>query len=331
MLIIHFMITKHKVENLVRRLNISELIAHGGRDVYSAAVILAAKEVGLPCRLLELGGDSGRWKLFATSPHWSPEWWEMLDTVNMQAVDAQSIEEWWRARLAGVDWISDRNWGETRREGSLPENLPDDFVVFFSTSEFELPAFEFLDPNFGEFKSQITAVKRLLTVCEEKNIPLVIRRHPNSLGAHGIDKEAPQWLSVSRHPLVIYISPQEDIDSISLLRKAKMVFTYRSSIGIEAMYLGKPSYAFSAPRWANGDECRIWSEGDLRRVFEGDPKWQQNNSDLPRRWAALMILMGEKNRIFREIHGSFSGSWSLYCSVFSGCQDVECNCRPNNA
>jgi hypothetical protein len=305
-LIIHFFLVRHQVRSLVKQLNVSEMVAHGGRDVYSAAVVVVAKQQRIPFRLLEAGGSPGRWKEFATSPHWSPEWWEMLEGVNVEVVDDESVEEWWRSRLDGVDWISDRNWGETRKEGSLPAQLPDQFVAFFSTSEFELPAFSFLDPNFGDFKSQMSAVKTLLSVCEEKNIPLVIRRHPNSLGAKGIDKEMTQWLEVSTHPLVTYVSPEDNVDSISLLRRAKFVFTYRSSIGIEAMYVGRPSYAMSAPRWAKDLECRAWSRSDIQMILENNRKWWQGNSDLPRRWATLMLTMGDKNEIFKEIHGSIS-------------------------
>ena len=277
-------------------------IAHGGRDAYSAGSILAFRDHEIPIKLLESGGVSTNWSLFDKSPHYSPDFWLRLKSTN-EFEEMESISKWWESRIKGSDHFRSEEWAHTRIEGLLPKDLPNDFISFFTTSDFEIPVFEDFDIFPGKYKNQIEALRDLVTVTERKNIHLVIRRHPNSLSSDGTDKECEIWQEFQDIPHVTYIGPKEKIDSISLARMSKAVFTFKSSVGIESIWLGTPAFAMGPARWAWTDELRTWDLATLEKTLCVDSIVNKNHSI---RWATMMMKMDFPCIIFNEIHGNFA-------------------------
>jgi hypothetical protein len=276
-------------------------VAHGGRDAYSAGAICAFREHGIETRLVESGGVPARWSMFDTSPHFSPDFWARLELTNIQNHSVDSITEWWGQRLAGSDHFRTEEWGHTRTAGLLPQNLPETYVSFFTTSDFEIPVFENFEIFPGEFKSQTEAFIGLYKVAQERNIHIVVRRHPNSVDQFGKDREISLWRDVSSLPGVTYLGPHEKVDSIALARGSKIAFTFKSSVGIEAIWLGTPAFALGPARWAWTEELRAWDTNRLRDVVAGNYEANQNHAI---RWANMMLTMDFPNTQFRSIQGN---------------------------
>lgn len=278
-------------------------IAHGGRDSYSAGAICAFKNHGVKTQLVESGGVTTRWSLFENSPHYSPDFWSRLEKPQSSMASELEVANWWAERLAGSDHFRAEEWGHTREKNLLPPNLPKKYISFFTTSDFEIPVFEEFDIFPGDFQNQTEAFLELYKICRSKNIDVVIRRHPNSVDQAGVDREILLWDGIRDLPGVTYLGPHEKVDSIALARGSRIVFTFKSSVGIESIWLGVPAYALGPARWAWTDELRAWDVQNLDRVLQEPGSVNREHAV---RWANMMLLMDHPNTHFERIHGNLA-------------------------
>lgn len=277
--------------------------AHGGRDAFSAGAITAFKKLNIPFRLLEAGGIPSRWSEFKISPHYSPEFWNRMTLASEKIENQSLIDNWWQTRLAGSDHFRSEEWGRTRVPELLPTTLPKKFVSFFTTSDFEIPIFKEFDYQIGTFKNQFDALTELYRLTKLNNIHLVIRRHPNSVDKLGKDREINLWKNYMNLPGVTYIEPHEKIDSIALAKASQKVFTFKSSVGIESLWLGVPAYALGPARWAWTDELRAWNSEKISQILKENSVIDKVH---PIRWANMMINMDHECKKFESIHGNFA-------------------------
>jgi hypothetical protein len=284
----------------------SKVSVSNGRSPVEAGVLFGARRDGKETFVLERGASTQKWFIWETSCHYSPDWWKLLEKTSvMRESDSFLItaNDYWARRLKGWDSLSGRDWGREFDKGNLPKSLPREFVTFFCTSEHESPALpEFECSNLG-FTSQQLAVKKLAEICDSLNIPLVIKRHPNSLAADGVDREESHWAWTSQYPEIVYIGPRDRVDSYELILKSTAVVTFRSSVGIEAAALGIPSRAMGPAEWACSEESRVWSETDLRD-FIGNPTLLSNSPHLE--WGYLASTFGQQLDIFTDITGGYA-------------------------
>jgi hypothetical protein len=278
-------------------------IAHGGRDSFSAGAVAAFREKNIPVRLIESGGISKNWSNFENSPHYSPDFWSRLQEVKIIDNRMDTVQAWWTERIKGSDHFRGEEWSQTRTPGYLPNQLPNVFITFFTTSEFEIPVFKNFDVFPGKYKNQFEALSDLYKITNEFKIHLVVRRHPNSVDWQGIDREFELWDRFKNLPNLTYIGPKEKIDSIELAKLSKQVFTFKSSVGIEAIWMGVPAFAMGPARWAWTDELRAWNENELKEKILDSPK---NNHQHAIRWAQMMLTMDYPNKIFRSIQGNYA-------------------------
>jgi hypothetical protein len=299
--IFSYLQTSDAIQNSSTKLDLG--IAHGGRDAYSAGAFVAFDQRGIKVNLVEAGGVPIRWSLFENSPHYAPDFWSRMECTPDKPFDQQLVKQWWESRLAGSDHFASKEWGSSRVSGLLPKNLPQKFITFFTTSDFEIPVFRKFDFSPSAYKNQFEAFDNLWNAAQKSGEHIVIRRHPNSLDVNGFDRESSLWEEVKNLPGVTYIGPHEKIDSILLAKSSSKVFTFRSSVGIEAIWLGVPSYAMGAARWAWTGELRVWNNERLIEVLSRE---QNSNPSHAIRWANMMITMDFDNIEFREIHGNFA-------------------------
>ena len=276
-------------------------IAHGGRDAYSAGAICAFRVNGVETRLIESGGVPSRWSMFETSPHFSPDFWSRLQAASVDAYPFEAIKDWWNQRLAGSDHFRTEEWGHTRTLGLLPPNLPEQYISFFTTSDFEIPVFDDFDVFPGEFQNQTQAFISLYEEARKRKIELVVRRHPNSINQFGEDRETALWETIRKLPGVTYLGPHDKIDSIALAHGSQIVFTFKSSVGIEAIWLGVPAFALGPARWAWTEDIRVWNLYRIREVLQAENKVNREHS---LRWANMMLTMDFPNSEFESIYGN---------------------------
>lgn len=298
------------------KLDFTKVSVSNGRSPVEAGVLFGARRDQKETFVLERGASTQQWFIWETSCHYSPDWWKLLQETSLNTKNEIFLtvaNDYWSKRLKGWDSLSGRDWGHEFDKGNLPKGLPTQFVTFFCTSEHESPALpEFECSNLG-FPSQQIAVRKLAEVCQSLNIPLVIKRHPNSLASDGMDREELHWNWVKEHQSVTYIGPKDRVDTYELISKSYAVVTFKSSVGIEAAALGIPSRAMGPAEWACSSEARIWTEVDVMN-FLSNPTLLSNSHHLE--WGYLASTFGQELEIFGDITGGYAlvGSTKYFSS-----------------
>lgn len=135
----------------------------------------------------------------------------------------------------GIGWMS---FTGSQERGLAPAKSQRKRIVYYSSSDDEYAAVGDMVSNLL-FSSQRDAIGWLINyVGERPGTELIIRLHPNKLGASERERS---WWEGLRGDNVTVITPGERIDSYALAESADVVVSYGSTIGIEAAYWGTPS------------------------------------------------------------------------------------------
>jgi len=93
------------------------------------------------------------------------------------------------------------------------------------------------------WSDEFSALQAILSIIRRfQNIQLIIRVHPNNLNKDPMDQARIHDIHLPAN--AILIPAESKVDSYELLTRSSAVFTYGSSIGYEAAYLGLPVYIF---------------------------------------------------------------------------------------
>jgi len=126
-----------------------------------------------------------------------------------------------------------------------PGRLPDGFdsdgqsIAFFPTTEGEFAGIRDLSRK-GLFDSQVQAYAWIAAAVTERlpDVRIYMRIHPNSA------KEKSEWWDSPAYkalPNLTVIPPESAVSSYALMKAASKVVVFRSTMGVESAYWGKPS------------------------------------------------------------------------------------------
>lgn len=288
---------------------ISRVVVYNGRDIPSAVAIRLAKMRKIDTRIIERGSDNKKHQIFEQSPHYHPEWWDLISMFSFEKSEKVKYEilKFQNAKLHGFDSYFDQQWGK-RQVGNHTKtlsdnlNIPKDYILFLSSSSIEFSPFSEWNTNLG-YISQYESAKDLVEVAQKHNKIVVLRRHPNSVGMDGIDREFRHWKPIVDFENVVYVGPENPISTYELCNNATKVFVWKSSMGYESLLMGKQTFALSTPKWAISEEVRTWSKDKIELAILGDI--HINHSTVTRiieSYSAFMALSGTPNRIFGEVN-----------------------------
>jgi hypothetical protein len=284
----------------------SEISLSNGRSPIEAVFLVRAREHGLKVNVMERGASTKQWFVYKTSPHFAPDWWEMMNQVESQT-STQELEKiskkYWNSRLNGWDELSGRDWSKEFETGKLPTSLTLNSVMFFCTSQHEVPVVSEFECADRGFPNQQNAVRELVKLCQELDKKLVVKRHPNSVATDGVDREAADWEWIKLEKNVVYIDPVSRVDTYAMLKMAESVVTFRSSVGIEASALGIPARSMGPSEWAFKEETRVWSREALAQfITEPTPL----DAGIHQTWGYLVKTFGKKLSCFSDITGGYA-------------------------
>jgi hypothetical protein len=127
----------------------------------------------------------------------------------------------------------------------VPGLLPPDWrtdrhnIVIYTTSEEEFAALS-ADWHFPFYQNQTDGLLKLHA--DLASLPdrchVTVRMHPNM---HGVPEKLLRPLQEMAGPRLTVVHPKDPISSYALLRAANSVVSYGSTVGIEAIFWGKPS------------------------------------------------------------------------------------------
>lgn len=144
-------------------------------------------------------------------------------------------------------WFNEQRSGPKGTFFNFPQrfakcHLPEKFnsqrrnIAVFLSSEDELSGLMGWKNPF--FRNQIECIEFLLSKVEDPNIHFTLRAHPH---LRGVDNSQTRALKRLVTKNVTVVLPDEKVDSYALLDASEKVISFGSTIGIEAVYWGKPS------------------------------------------------------------------------------------------
>ncbi len=238
----------------IRQQRPDRVYVFNGRFVAMRAVLRACRQAGVDCYMHERGCDTNHYQLFKN---------ELLHML--EVYQARVRDHWTQAARTPERESSGRDWYDSRvqrvektwhsfvkhqQPGRLPEgwDVEKHNIVIFTSSEDECAALgdgwaDRLYPNQGEAIERLA--RRLAT--RRPDAVLTVRIHPNQTG---VDNPRSRRVLHLNEPNVRIIAPDATVDSYQLMRVADTVVTFGSTIGMEAVFWGKPSVLL-APSFYN--------------------------------------------------------------------------------
>lgn len=283
-----------------------EISLSNGRSPIEAVFLSRARQYGKKINVIERGASTKQMFVYKTSPHFAPDWWAMMSDVdtNIKAEEIKSLShDYWKTRLSGWDELSGRDWTKEFKSGKIPSEISSPCVMFFCTSQHEVPVITDFECTDLGFPSQQAAVKELVGLCQEIGKELVVKRHPNSVATDGVDRESEDWEWIKSEKNVIYIEPTSKVDTYALLAMAESVVTFRSSVGVEASALRIPARSMGPAEWAFKEETRVWNRGELESYILEPTLLSENIHET---WGYLVRTFGKKLTAFSDITGGYA-------------------------
>ena len=284
----------------------SQITLFNGREPLESVIIRKSIDIGIKVHLTERASSDSKYENYSISPHYQPEWWDKArrfweESQPIDSVRRREIYKYLELKSKGFDSFLGQRWHEFYvRHGQDFNNFPP-YVVFFTTSTHEFSPIVEYECKFG-FLDQFEAAKILRHVCEKVGFKLVIRRHPNSLSPFDEqDREAALWNELSG-PNTVVFGPKAYVNSIELAKNSHLAFVWRSSVGIETLFEGVPTYALGSARWALDESVRAWSEEKIYSVISSPAQ----NMNLPLEiYANYMAKGGTPLKHFKSVNRYF--------------------------
>lgn len=290
--------------------SVTSVYVFNGREISDSPVISVARKFNYATRVIERASSSDRFEVYFESPHTNNEWWRKIQQfqkilqISDLEVNNELVRKYVAQRMGGYDPFENRKWKHFLTDKiSNVSVLEDPFICFFSVSTGEyspIPEFD----SIGGYENQFKALDDLLDIASRLGFKIVIRRHPNSLGKDGIDREDLLWKIYESHKNVIYFSPRSKIDSYELARKSLACFTWRSTIGFDTLAWNIPTFAMGPAKWAIDKSVRAWNIEDLKLIFNNPFDSFQNSSqreDVVRKYATYMTHFGFPLKVFKIV------------------------------
>lgn len=217
------------------------VIVFNGRIADQRAALRAAQERSIPCDVVEVGGAKDRVTVFpSVMPHDVDHATRAMNAAWQQAPDAKrraAADSFFVRSATAVPLVWD-SFVSAQQRDKLPRGFDPaaNNVALFVSSEDEFVAIS--DSwNYGAYPSQIDGIRHVIDVCaRDPSMHLYVRVHP---GLRGMDNSQTRALRTLRDTSgLTIIEADSDVSTYALLRSARRVVTFGSTVGIEATYWG---------------------------------------------------------------------------------------------
>ena len=231
-----------QVTALIDQREITTLVVYNGRFTHDQAAAAAAKAAGIKVLYYDAGGlETGFDLTFATTHDWEHLQHRMLRMWrDWPAEDREEIATTWFLNRQSHAEPGIEAFLEFQEIGNL-EGVPkaDLLVVFFSSSPDEIAE---LDLDWSIYHgSQPQALAALAdAVRSTPGAQLVVRTHPHMRLKPPLDHVDWRAAVESAEPAA-HFDADAPVDSYGLMKAADIVFTYGSTSGVEAAFLGRPA------------------------------------------------------------------------------------------
>jgi hypothetical protein len=234
-----------RVGNIVDAMAYDEVYIFNGRHCISRPFcdILQRR---IPVYRYEQGGSGNRYVMSADGVH-SPA--SVARLIHEHHFDARTGEQFFAERFAKAPGSAARFFTVAQVDGQVPPGVqPGRTISLFTSSADELYAVSDTG-SYGEFTKQFEVAATIAEACAARGESFVIRFHPH-LQFKDVSWQREWDFDRLRELGAILVMPNDTVDSYALLRASRCIFSFGSTVGFEASYLGIP--AADVGDWAGG-------------------------------------------------------------------------------
>ena len=262
-----------QTQALIRERGLGTIVVYNGRFTHDRAVAAAAQAADVRVLYYDTGGYDTDFDLTEATTHdWAHLQGRMLRMYEAwDPMERDSIgSSWFVNRQTHAD-ANNRVFTGTQTRGHV-EGLPEaaTIVTFFSSSGDEIIE---LDLDWEEYlHSQEQALAEVASACRERpGTALVVRTHPHMRLKPPRDLE--EWTTaVDAAEPALHLDPWSPVDSYALMRESDAVFTYGSTSGVEAAFIGKPVVVMGPSAYdLLGCARRITSADEITSCLDDPP------------------------------------------------------------
>jgi hypothetical protein len=284
-------------ENLLRRITPDLVYYYNGRWCSCAPIEWAAKDLNIKSLVHERGSSTNRFSLYAENPY-------RFDVLNRDIKKATNGIDPEILRVIGSQFFvnkqnrQDKHWPSfalNQKRGLIPDELKNKkYISYFTTSEDE---FSQIPGNKIEiyFGKQFEAFSILKNICKDLRIPLVVRVHPNILGKQAEEKF---WASQADENTIVF-NASDSIDTYSLVNFSYAVVSYSTSVGMEAVFMGRPSILLGNSVWYGEPEFLCPRNESELFAYLQSPNQRKNELKFTYAYGYYMENFGEKFKFFK--------------------------------
>jgi hypothetical protein len=299
------------MQNQLDRIKPDRVYIYNGRFAAMRAAMRACQSRKIPFFTHERGHDLNHYALFEEAMPQNLKYRE-LDIRKQWAAAAGNPE---REKIASQFYLERRQgvvqaWFSFVKD-QQPELLPSNWdgqknnIVVFISSEDERAALG-EDRTGLVYSTQLAGLKRILESLDEdrRNLHVYLRMHPNLRGVK--NEYARSLMSLTGKCLTI-ISPEDPVSSYALVDAADKVLTFGSSVGIEAVFWGKPSILVGQSLyWPLGGTYTPGSHEEVIELLKG--KLEPKDKEAALMYGYYMKTFGIPFKYFKAT-GIFEGEF----------------------
>lgn len=227
----------------IEDLQADQVYCFNGRLMHGRAILRASTQKNVTCFVHERGNSMYHYALYKnTTPHDRSYVVESMNQLWEQAENKARDEigsKFYTERVSGKNqaWYS---FVENQQKGLLPSNWDENKrnMAIFNSSEDEFAAIGDAWKN-ELYESQLSAIQKIVhDTSKHPEIHFYLRVHPNLSDV--INSETKRISEFNYENLTV-IDAKSQVSTYDLLFNCEKTISFGSSVGIEAVYWGKPS------------------------------------------------------------------------------------------
>ena len=234
-----------------------------GRRCSDGPVICAAQKLGIDFYGLMSGGEYNTFAIFPNSvihdldfqKHFMEDLY--LSNENYEDRFTKATKLFSEQRYGNGSYPGFIHFASTFRKGKIQKiDTSKRLVVIFSSSYWEFVSV----PHYagGLYPDHYKGLESILSdEGIDENIRLIVRWHPNlrNVGKRSGESKKISSIVEKYSSRAMFVSPDSNVDSYTLMDAAEKVVTFGSTIGIESVYYGKPSILIGRAVYESTGAC----------------------------------------------------------------------------
>ena len=264
-----------KIENCIQKFQPDYIFTLNDRYIASSIALSLGEKSNIKTRVFYWGSDVNSIEDYKLSLYSSDEWRTKIQKNYMERPPSRQIQiDLNESLISKQNQISDDSKSFlTLQSKGKSINKVRKTCVFYANSEHEhspmLIKTMLTKKSKNKPSNQYDAFLKLIDLCNELDIDLVLKHHPLR---HDLEKKNKfiysysEWAKIILNTNVLELLPDSDIDTYKLIYDADINVVWSSTVGLECVQRNLPIVVLGDPQWLNLEwEINGWTSESLRK------------------------------------------------------------------